>query len=55
MAQLPDKIKEILEKNQALIKQKLGDAFYNRMTVGDVTRLDIQRLMEVIRAAALQK
>lgn len=53
MAKLPKKLVELLEKNEALIKEKLGEAFYNRMQLGDVTHLDLLRIQEVIRAAAL--
>jgi hypothetical protein len=55
MAKLPKKLKEIIEKNEALIKQALGDAFYDRVQVGDITHIDLQRMQEVIRAAALKK
>lgn len=55
MAKLPNKLLKLLEKNKALIKEKLGEAFYNRMMVGDVVPTDISRIQEVIRAAALQQ
>ena len=53
MAELPKKLKELIEKNEALIKQKLGEAFYDRMKLGDVTHIDLMKIQEVIRAAAL--
>ena len=55
MAKLPKKLEELIEKNEALIKQALGDAFFNRVQVGDITHIDLQRIYEVIRAAALKK
>jgi hypothetical protein len=55
MAKLPKKLKEIIEKNEALIKEALGNAFYDKVQVGDITHIDLQRIYEVIRAAALNQ
>jgi hypothetical protein len=55
MAKLPSKLLKLLEKNKNLINEKLGEAFYNRMLLGDVVPLDISKITEVIRAAALQQ
>lgn len=55
MSELPKKLEQILKENEALIKEKFGEAFYNRMKIGDVTYLDLQKIEETIRAAALKK
>jgi len=55
MSELPKKLEDILKENEALIKQKLGEAFYNRMQIGDVTYIDLRRIEEILRAAALTK
>lgn len=52
---LPNALKKTIEKNKVLIKKVLGDAFYNRIAIGDVTYLDLQKIEETIRAAALKK
>jgi hypothetical protein len=52
--ELPNALKKTLEKNKALIRKVLGDAFYNRIAIGDVTHIDLQKIENVIRAAALK-
>ena len=57
MRGLPKKLEQILKENEALIKKVLGDSFYNRIAIGDITYLDLRKIEEIlrIRAAALKK
>jgi len=52
---IPNALKKTIEDNKTLIKKVLGDAFYNRIAIGDITYIDLQRIEQVIRAAALSE
>ena len=52
---LPNAMKKILEDNQTIIKKILGDAFFNRVLIGDITHIDLQRIEKIVRAAALSE
>ena len=55
MSKLPKKLEKVIEENEALIKEKLGEAFYNRIAIGDITYLDVGKIQQIIRAAALEQ